>query len=73
MPSKKRSTPSSSKNISIGGDVVNSVVINGDNNVVNYFTGEYVAGQEAIMIGTLIQWAKVDADEDEVTRLVAEE
>ena len=31
------------------------------------------AAQEAITIGTLIQWAGVDADEDEVARLVAEE
>jgi len=35
MPSKKRSTSSSSKNISIDRDVVDSVVISGDNNIVN--------------------------------------
>jgi hypothetical protein len=46
MPSKKRSTPSSLNNISIGGDVVNSVLIAGDNNVVNYFKGEYVSLKE---------------------------
>jgi len=35
MAAQKRSTSSSKKNISIGGDVVDSVVITGDNNTVN--------------------------------------
>ena len=34
-PDKRKSTPFSSKNISIGGDVVDSVVVVGDNNTVN--------------------------------------
>lgn len=43
MPSKKRSAPTPSRKISIGGDVVDSVVIAGDNNIVNYFKGDYVS------------------------------
>ena len=35
MPPDKKSTPSTHKNISIGGDVVDSVVIVGDKNTVN--------------------------------------
>lgn len=46
MPFKKRSTSSSKKGISIGRDVVDSVVIAGDNNIVNYFKGDYVSLKE---------------------------
>jgi hypothetical protein len=46
MSPKKRSTSPSSKNISIGKDVVDSVLITGDHNVVNYFKGEYVSLKE---------------------------
>ena len=35
MTPDKQSTPSTNKNISIAGDVVDSIVINGDNNTVN--------------------------------------
>ena len=35
MPPDKKSTPSTNKNISISGDVVDSTVIIGDNNTVN--------------------------------------
>lgn len=35
MPSDKQTTPPENKNISINGDVVESVVIAGDHNTVN--------------------------------------
>jgi hypothetical protein len=42
-----KSTPSGKKNVTtIRGDVVGSVIVTGDNNIVNYFTGEYVSLKE---------------------------
>ena len=43
--STKKNVPAN-KQISIGRDVVNSVVIAGDNNSVNYFSGDYVSLKE---------------------------
>ena len=45
-PAKKKSTPQKKNVTTIRGDVTGGVVFAGDNNIVNYFTGEYVSLKE---------------------------